>query len=149
MFVRNLFDLVKEKLEDDNTSVAIYDEEFADPDRVKELLLRYSTKNGYLIDIENISSISNDTSTRFPNCNVVLLIYAIHSNKRSIDEKVIGSASLAYDAATKLVGERIISSEYNSEGSFKFVDIQKDDQIPFLSIHSLRVETNIVLNFND
>ena len=145
MFTDDIFNRIEQLLKDDSVDVVVYDGEFFDPDKLIELQKRYSTKDGYMMDIESVEMIGEDSSTQYPICRFTCVVYAIHSNKRAIDLKVKGSMALAATAATKLTGQRVESSTDHGEGSFRFFEIQKEDQIPYVSVHATRVMIDMVV----
>lgn len=147
MFTDDIFNRIEQLLKDDSVDIAVYDGEFFDPDKLIDLQKRYSTKDGYMMDIESVEVVGEDSTTQHPRCRFTCVVYAIHSNKRAIDLKVKGSMALAATAATKLVGQFVQASTDHGEGSFRFFEIQKEDQIPYVSVHAMRVMIDLVIAF--
>ena len=147
-FVTNIFSKVKQLLKNSAVDVETYDGEFLDPEKLKELQFRYSTKLGALVDIEDVIFIEQDNSLQAPKCNVTVVLYCISSNKREVSTKVENSIQLAGWSAGKLAGSRLEAGTNHNSGLFQFLEIVKEDQIPFVSVHALRVTIELVIQFN-
>lgn len=148
MWSDDLFDHIVSLVSDSSTEIELYDGEFLDPERIAELEFRYSTKNGVLLDVEEVIPVEKDQGSQFPLCRVVVVMYCVHSNKRSTDKKVRGSIGFASSVLSRVVGRKIASGTDHGEADYQFGEIIKEDQIPFVSVYAARVILNIVIDFS-
>lgn len=146
-WVLDIFSHVEQLLKNSAVDVAYYDGEFLDPEKLKELQSRYTTKNGIMIDIEDVVPVEQNNSLDAPRCIVTLVAYCVVSNKRTVKAKVKNSVILAAWAGKQLAGTVIAEGDDHSEGAVTFVEIQKEDQIPYVSVHALRVSTELAIDF--
>ena len=146
MFTEDIFDRLEQLLNEDSVDIAIYDGEFFDPDRLMALQQRYSTKDGYLMDIEGIEVLETDSSGTSPKCRITVVIYCAHSNKRHVDLKVKGSMGLAAKAMKSLTGRYVAAGDDHNAAPFMFAEVIKEDQIPYVSVHAVRFTLDMVLD---
>lgn len=145
MWTDDILDRIEALTADPSRDVELYDGEFLDPDKIAELSLRYSTKDGVLVDIEDVTVVQYDSSVKHPLLRAVVVAYCIHQNKRSVDKKVRGSIGFSATVASLVNGNKLTASDDHSEGVFRFLEILKEDQIPFVSVHAVRWEINLTV----
>lgn len=145
MFTDDIFDRVEQLLKDDSVDISIYDGEFLDPDKLIDLQKRFTTKDGYMMDIESVEVVQKSSTSQHPMALFVVVVYCVHSNKRHVDLKVKGSMALAAQAATKLAGQPVTEGSDHGNGNFTFFEIQKEDHVPFVSVHAMRVMLEMVI----
>lgn len=147
-WTNDIFDRVSALLADYSREVVMYDGEFLDPDKIAELQNRYSTKNGCMYDIEEVLPIGKDADNKHPLCRIVVVVYGTVSNKRSAELKVRGSMELATEIAKAMTGQFVLAGSDHSHASFEFLEIQKEDQIPFVSVHAVRFALQMVVKMS-
>ncbi len=145
---RDVFDDIKTRLADDNTEVEVYRNEFLDPNLVKELASRFSVKTAFLVDIEDVTMNSQGSSYDTIDASVTIVIYVAYPDYRDNGEGVQGSFSAAMWAARRLVAKRLAAGTDHSDGAYMFGEIQKEDQIPYLHVHALRVNVDTTISFH-
>lgn len=147
MWTDSVFSHLETALDSRDREVRLYDADFFDPDKIAELTRRYTTKSGVLLDIENVEVVSFDSGVKLPRINAVVVAYCIHPNQRDVNDKVRGSAGLAQTVAGLVNGTSLTGSEEHSAGVFKFVQMLRENDIPFISVHSVRwsIELTVIL----
>lgn len=145
---RTIFDDLVTKLADDNTEVEIYRNEFLDPNLVKELAARYGVKTAFLVDIEDVTPLAQGQSLDTIDAIVTIVIYVAYPDYRDFGEGVKSSFSAAMWGARRLVATRLGTGTDHSDGAYTFVEIQKEDQIPYLHVHALRVAVETTISFH-
>ncbi len=144
---RDIFGDVSTRLADDNVEIVVYRNEFLQPELVKELANRFGTKSAFLVDIEDVIPISKGSDNRSYRCNVTIVLYAAYPEYRDEGEGVKSSFSLALWGSRRLAGQRLAAGTDYAESSYELGEIVKEDQIPYLSVHALRMNMDMVIDF--
>lgn len=145
---RDIFTDIESRLVNDEVAVEVYRGEFLQLEAIKDLANRFSSKSAFLVDIEDVAPISKAADNRSYRCNVTIVLYAAYPEYRDEGEGVKGSFSLALWGSRRLAGQRLAAGTDHAESSYELSEIVKEDQIPFLSVHALRMAMDIVIDFN-
>ena len=136
-------------LVDDNYKVKHYAGEFLAEDNINRLKGDVSQFPHVLYDVELIEEVENDNTQTMPEDTFAYIIFCCHSNV--FDEAIQWSSSyeLAWDVRTAFQGLAFASApNVVANGFFIPSTIERELHVPGMSVHTFRLEVQIIHDIN-